>query len=203
MTAARTLTRTALDVSLRAALAPWATLGRVARFGGDRTSPIEVAVGHIDAAVRELAGRALSDDELLADAARRRAAAENRSLAMDLHQEAEAREAEAAERRRRREEQADEARDAAEAEAEQQHEAAAARAQKRKAAVKKAARSRKQAVRKAAARSRAVQDEAKRDARLEELDEQERALDAEEQAVARKARASRLKQAADAVHDAR
>ena len=199
----KTLTRNAVDLYLRTTLAPWQAVGRFARLGGDRTSPLEVAVGRVDAAVREFVGRAISDEELLADAERRRVAADNRAVAIELHTEAERREQEAEERRRQREEQAEHARARAEEQAEKKREATEQTANERRQAVRKAASSRKQSVKKAAARKREAIDEAARDARLEELREKEAALDAEEQAVTEEQRAARLKQSAEATRRAR
>ena len=197
------LTRGALDVYLRTTLAPWQAVGRFTRFGRDRTSPLEVAVGRVDAAVREFVGRALSDDELLEDADRRRAAADNRAVAIELEEEATRRAQEAEERRQQREAQAEEARQRAEERAEEKREKAEQTAQQRRQAVRKATQSRKKNVKKAAARKREAIEEAERDARLEELREKEEALDAEEQAVKEEQRGTRLKQSAEATRRAR
>jgi DNA anti-recombination protein RmuC len=199
----RTLTRSAVDLSVRTALAPWTAVARFTRFGGDRTSPLEVAVGRIDAAVREFAGRALFDDELVQDAARRRAAADNRSVAIELHQEAEKREQEAEQRRQQREAQAEEVRERTEQVADQKREQAEQKASQRKQAVKKSANARKQAVSKAAAKKREQIAKAEREARLEELEETEEALDAEQRAIAEQKRAERLKSSAAATRAAR
>jgi hypothetical protein len=199
----RTLTRTAVDVWLRTALAPWSTVGRWARRQDDRTSPLEVAVGRVDAAVREFAGRATGDDELLADASRRRAAADNRAVAIELREEAEERELEAEQRRQEREEQAEAVRQRAEEAAEEKRRRAEEKASQRKQAVKKAAASKKQAVRKAAAQKRKTISKAEREARLAELEEKEEALTAEEQAMREELRADRLQQSAEQTKAAR
>ena len=193
----RTLTRTALDLSLRTALAPWSTVARWTRFNGDRTSPLEVAVGRVDAAVREFAGRATGDDQLVEDALRRRAAADNRAVAIELREEAEERERRAEREREQREEQAEAVRERAEEAAEKKRAAARKKASQRKQAVKKAASSKKQAVRKAAAAKRETISKAEREARLEELEEKEKALSAEERAIAEQERAARLQRSSE------
>ena len=192
----QTMTRSAVDLYLRALLAPAKGVARFTRFGRDQTSRLEVAVGRVDASLREAAGRVLSDDELLADAVRRRAAADNRSLAVDLHEEAEERRAEATEQRREREAQAEKVRTRAEERAEQEKAKTEQATEHRRRAVREQARSRKQATRKAAARKKESISKTERAARLAELEEKEQALDSTEKALSEQERAARLKQAA-------
>lgn len=199
----QTMTRSAVDLYLRAVLAPAKGVARFTRFGKDQTSPLEVAVGRVDAALREAAGRVLSDDELLADAVRRRAAADNRSLAVDLHEEAEQRRAQATEQRREREAQAEKVRAQAEERAEKEKAKAEKDAEQRRRAVREQARSRKQATRKTAARKKESISKAERAARLTELEDKEQALDATEKALSEQERAARLKKAAEATKAAR
>lgn len=199
----KTITKSAVDLTLRASLAPWSKVARFTRFGRDRTSPLEVAVGRVDAAVREAAGRLLSDDELLAEAVRLRAAADNRSLAADLHDEAEEREAAAEERRRQREAQAEDVREQAAEKTQEKKAVAKQSASKRRSGVKKQAQKRKQTVRKAAAKKREQISKAEREARLAELDEKEQALEAAEDVLSEEERAARLKRSAEATRAAR
>lgn len=197
----RQLTRTTLDLYLRTTLGPWNAVAR--RVGGERTSPFEVAVDRIDAAVRELVGRVTADRQLVEDAVRRRAAADNRAVASDLHDEAVRKQQEAERQREQREQQAEQARVKAAEQAEQKREAADEAAEQRRQTVRKAASGRKQAVRKAAVSKQDRIDKAQREARLRELEEKEEALNAEEQAILEDLRADRLKQSADLSRTAR
>lgn len=193
----QTITRNALDLYLRVALAPASKVARFTRFGKDEMAPLELAVDRFDATVRQFAGRALGDDELLADAARRRAAAENRETAIELRAKAEQKEQEAERKRQEREAQAERVRENGQSQAEQKRQEAEERERQRKQSVRKSAQTRKQAVKQSAARKKQAIAEKERAARLVELEQKEEALDAEEKALTEAERAARLKQSAD------
>ena len=92
---------------------------------GDGARPAaSIAVDRWEATLRQVAGYALRDDELREDAARRRAAADERARALRLREAAERRRAEADERLADRVQTAEEQRSEAEAQALEEREAA-------------------------------------------------------------------------------
>jgi len=201
-TIARTASRRWVDLSLRAVLAPWTALGKATTRDG-APSPVKLGVDRIDAAVRDVAGRLLSDEEMVAEARRRRVAADKREEAVELKAKAEEREQQAEQARRQREEQAERVRESAEQRAEQKKREAQQEAAKRKQQVRTSATTRKQAVEKTtAAKRKRIQDK-ERAARLEELEQKEQALTAEERALQQEESADKLKKAAGAVKASR
>lgn len=197
-----TLTRTAVDVSLRVGLYPWSKAAQLTRRDGERSS-LELAVDQFDASVRQVAGRVLSDDELVEDAARRKAAVQARTTAKDLQESAEQHEAEAERTERQRREQAERVRREAEDRAEERHaEAEKAEAQRKQQATA-ASRKKKQAVKKTTAKQKEAVEKKARQARLQELEEREEALDAKDEALTAADEAERLRTAAEAKKSSR
>jgi colicin import membrane protein len=196
-TLTRGATRAAVDVSLRVGLAPWNAAARLTRRG-PRPSPLELAVDQFDASARQLAGRLLSDDDMVDDAERRRAAVRARSTARDLHETADERAAEADREAEDLERRADETRQVVEQGAQARRKAAEKKAASRKAQAESRQRARKSTVAKSAARRKDAIGEAGRSARLSELADREEVLDAKEQALRAEDRAERLEQEAAA-----
>lgn len=192
-----TLTRTAVDVSLRVGLAPWSAVARLTRRGGQHSS-LELAVDRFDASARELAGKVLSDQELLVDAAHRKAATQARATAKGLHESAEEHESEADRVASARREQAEDLREQAEERTAQRVESAEKTKARRKQTAASARQSKKQAVKKTAAKRKEAIEKEGRAARLEELDRKEEALDAREEAVTASDEADRLQASAEA-----
>jgi hypothetical protein len=137
----------------------------------------KLAADRAEAAAREVAGTALDDDALKADAGARRAAADRRERAQTLDAAAEREAAEARERKRETDRER------------QQRKRAAARAEQQ----------RKQAADKAAARAEAAIDEQAKRERLEQLDREAAAQAEREEALTARDEARRLAEATAAV----
>jgi hypothetical protein len=182
MTPLKTIPRTAVEGYLRALRWP---VDRTLRLAGDRAAGAELTVDRVDATLRGLAGQALLDRELRAEAKRRHTAADEREKALRLRAEAEL-------RAERGEQEATEERDRARtrrARAEDQ------RRQRTRHAAQTEERRRKATARTAAATEEAIDHRAKR-ARLEQLDTKAGALTEREEALTARDEAQRLGKAA-------
>jgi colicin import membrane protein len=178
----RTIPRTALDGYLRLARKPVdAATGLLPGDGANA----RLVVDRAEAVVRDMAGRLWRDPELQEDARRRRLAADERERAMRLRDAAEVRAEQADAERRRREQAAAEQRDRAWEQAAAEKRRAAEQAGRQKAAV-----------RKAAAEAEAKVEKQARAARLEQLDDEARALAEQEKALVAADEAQRLRKAA-------
>ncbi|HEX9969699.1 MAG TPA: hypothetical protein VGB03_06135, partial [Acidimicrobiales bacterium] len=159
----QTLQRKAVDGYLRTVRKPLdLALGLLPDGGADggavtgvaaARSSVELTLDRADAALREVAGRLMGDDELRADALRRRIAADERERALRLKAEAEVRSQEADAEFRRRQEEAEQRRLQAEQQAEQQRQRIEAERQEEKRRVAEQAARQKANVRKAAAKT--------------------------------------------------
>lgn len=177
------LLRLPLDTALR-------LTGRSGANGGG------IAVDRAEAAARDVAGAALGDEELRRDASRRRKAADAREEASVLETEAERHAQTADEQRRRGQRRAQQQRRRAAREAEAKKESAEKRRQARKRGAAQAESTRKSATRKAAAKVEEAIEDQERGARLEQLDEEAKALDKRGEALTAADEAQRLRDAA-------
>lgn len=198
----RVIPRTAIDGYLRAVKLPWDAAARTLRRGRS-VSPAELFLDRTDASIRAAVGRALRDEELQADARRRRTAAEERERAVRLAAEAEELRREADSEFQDRQQTAEQRREEAERQAEQRKQQAAEDRQRQQQQVAEAERQRKQATREAAAAADKVTEDKARRARLEELDAESEALAEREAELTVKDEASRLQEAANATKAAR
>ncbi|HZT65922.1 MAG TPA: hypothetical protein VFA11_09040 [Acidimicrobiales bacterium] len=182
-----------------------APVDAVARLigGGHPASPVRAAIDQADAAVRETVGRLTGDTHLVAEARRRRAAADERHQAARLQAEAEAKRRQADESlaagKRRAEAQRRRAAEAAERQA-----TAADRTKQQKLAELDQTVSKQRAAQRRAAEvhEKAIHDE-ERQARLATLEDEEAALAHEEEALSAREEAERLEETAAAVKAAR
>lgn len=172
-----TTTRTALKIARLPADMALGVIGR--RSGAGRTA--QTAVDRVDAAARETVGRATGDRGLQAEAKLGNAAADERTRASDLEQQAAKKKAAAAKRRKRAQETA-----------QAQRSEAAKHEQERKRAVEQ----------EAAAERKQQQDRAQR-GKLEQLETKKRALEEREDALQAKDEAQRLEAAAGAAKQER
>lgn len=194
----REIQRAALGGSIKAARLPFDT---AANLLGKESAAL--ALDRADAAVRDAAGRLLFDDELLRDAHRRRAAADERERALRLRNTAQTVSAEADEQLAERERAAEQRRQAAAQQATQRKQSAARRRDEQKRQAAQAERLRKENAAKVEAREQErIEAEAKRE-RLEALEEKAEALDRSEDALAARDEARRLKRAASQAKAAR
>jgi hypothetical protein len=173
-------------------------------LGDSRWGPrAELALDRLDAAAREIAGRALRDEELLEDGARLRAATTERERAQFLREEAE-----------RRSRQADGRIADGGKQAKRQRREAARRSEDRKKRadrqrqtdgrrLSQAEAGRKAAAKKAAAETKAALNHRAKDGRLQQLDEEASSLAKRERALAAKQEAQRLRRAASKTKAAR
>jgi hypothetical protein len=194
----REIQRAAVGGSIKAARLPLDTAAALLRKEG-----AGVALDRADAAVRDVAGRVLFDDELLRDAHRRRAAADERERALRLRQTAVEVSEEADEQAAARERDAEQRRQAAARQAQERKRSAASRrdAEKRRAAETEKTRKRA-AAETEARRQEAIEAQAKRE-RLEALEEKAEALEVTEDALTARDEARRLKRAASQAKAAR
>jgi len=164
--------------------------------GGDSAAAVKLALDRVEATVRGTAGAMLGDDELQADARRRRETARERERALRLRAEAERRSERADERIAEQETEADRRRARAAEHARFKRE----QAQRRRASTKReAARTsqrRRQTAKKAAGRAKEAIDERAKPTRLEQLDTKADALEQKELALTAADEARRLKDAA-------
>lgn len=194
--------RTGIDAYLRAVKLPWDAAARTLRRGRS-VSPAELFLDRTDASVRAAMGRALRDEELQADARRRRTAVEERERALRLTAEAEELRREADSRLQDRQQTAQERREEADRQAEQRKQQATEDRQRQEQQVAATERQRKQRTRDAAAAADKVTEDKARRARLEELDAESEALAERGAELTVKDEADRLQEAADATKAAR
>jgi hypothetical protein len=192
----RSVPRAAVGGYIKAVRWPLDRTARLLGRGDDAASAGEVAIDRADAAAREVAGTALGDPELKAQAARRRTAADERERARQLRDAARA-QAQEAERTLEDERAEAEHRRAA---AERQAEARRAAAERAKAAdqdrAEEAEHRRKEAAERAAARQEEEIDATARRDRLAALDDEEEAIAQREAALTAADEAKRLRSAA-------
>jgi len=170
---------------------------------GHWASRAELALDRFDAAVREVAGRALRDEELLEDGARLRAATSERERAQFLHEEAERRSRQADGRIADRERQAKRQRREAARRSEDRKKRADRQRQTTSRRLTEAEAQRKAAAKKAAAETKGALNHRAKEGRLEQLNEEARALAKRERALVAKQEAQRLRRAASKTKAAR
>jgi ParB-like chromosome segregation protein Spo0J len=191
----RTIPRVAVGGSIAVIRWPLENALRLAG-GGDG---MELALDRAEAGIRGLAGHALADDFLVDDAARRRAAADERERVLRLRSEAIDHAETARERVAHGTRQAASTRArAAEAE-ERQRQEARERSESEKAQAAKATRRRKAAAARTSERLEEDIDDASKLERLETLDTKAEALRKKEEALTAQDEAARLKAAASGV----
>jgi len=200
----RAIRRGAVDSAVKLARLPLDVAVSLLPGNGTGARPAaSIAVDRWDAALRDVAGYALRDDELREDAARRRVAADERARALRLRAEADARSAAADDRFAGRVERAEEHRATAEQRAERERRQAEQRRAEKTRTAAQAETKRKAA----SSRARATVDDAIEEqadeARLEQLETEARALEEREAALTAKAEAQRLQDAATAKKAAR
>jgi hypothetical protein len=168
-----------------------------------RNGATKVAVDRAEATARGVAGQALGDEELKAEAGRRSAAADERARANRLRAEAQSRQQEADAELEAEQRKAEERRRQAAKRAADRRKQAAKQRDARKQQATKSAGARKQANAKAAeAEQEAIEDRAER-ARLEQLDREAVAIAEREEALTAADEAQRLGDAAAANKAAR
>jgi hypothetical protein len=195
--------RAAIDRWLRVARLPFDSVASLLPSDGGPRNAAMLVIDRADATVRAAVGGLFHDDDLRADALRRRAAADERERAIELRGEAQekkrvadaqlAEELEGAERLRERAEQEAEARlqRAEEERAERERQVRAVAAQQ------------EQALEQARAERLAAEDKQAKRERLDVLDEQAAALDVEADALTATDEAQRLREAAGKAKAAR
>ncbi|MDQ3723011.1 MAG: hypothetical protein M3376_08080 [Actinomycetota bacterium] len=151
-----------------------------------------IAVDRLEATLRDAAGIALFDNELRADAMRRRLAADERAREVRLRGESERHSSEADEHFSARVEGAEDRRTAAEQRAEHEREAAEQRKQQRTENAARREQTRKVANRKVRAKVDEKIDEKSDEARLEQLEAESKALEERERALTAQAETQRL-----------
>ena len=196
--------RAGLDTYLRVARLPLDVATRLLPNGdqGPR-SAATIAVDRADAALRDAIGSFFHDDELRADAQRRRAAADIREHALEKRADAEAASQSAEERFEERRDRAEQLRQQAEERAQQEEQQIEAERRERKQRTQATARKQKQAAEHAAAEKEAAIDDRARRSRLKVLERESEALDQEEGALTASDEAQRLRKAASATKAAR
>lgn len=201
----KTMQRTALDRYLRTVRIPLDKAVDLFDRDGERTGAdvVRLTLDRADATLRDVAGRIWGDDELRAEATRRRLAADERERALRLEAKAEERSAEADAEFRRRQEEAEQRRLQAEEQAEaKRRQAEEKRQADKRQAAEQAART-KAAVRTSAAKAETAIDKQARKARLLQLEEEAAALEKQEAAVVTENEAQRLRKAAGQAKAAR
>jgi DNA-directed RNA polymerase beta' subunit len=201
---AETIGHRAVDAWLKFIRLPVDTVVRLLPNGdtGPRNT-VSVAVERFDATVRDAIGTVLRDHGLRADASRRRAAADQRERGLVLRGKA-TETIEAADARLRREQEASEkARAEAERAAEQRLRDVAKERAERQRRAEDLARKQEQAVDHAREEKLSSAEKRAKVERLEVLDDKERALDTEADALAASGEAQRLRKAATSAKAAR
>lgn len=198
----RTITRSAVSGYIRLVRFPFDSATRVlgdSRWG----SRAELAVDRFDAAAREVAGRALRDEQLLEDGGRLRAATNERERAQSLREEAERRSQRADSRIADREKQAKREREETARRSQDRRRRADRQHQADSRRLVEAEARRVAAAKKAAAETKAALNHRAKEGRLEQLDEEASALAKREQALVAKQEAERLRRAASKTKAAR
>jgi hypothetical protein len=187
----RTISRTAVGGWI--SLVRWPLDSGVRLLGDSHlASRVELALDRLDATARELAGRALRDEDLMEHGARLRAASRKRDHALSLREEADRRSHKADDRIADQERHAErQRRDAARRAADRKKQAERERqAETHRLTVVEA--QRKAAAKKAAAEKKSSLDHRAKEGRLEQLDEEVDALAKRERALVAKQEAQRL-----------
>jgi hypothetical protein len=175
------------------------------RLLGDRhwASRAELVLDELDAAAREVAGRALRDDRLLEDGARLRAATSERERAQSLREAAERRSRQADSRIADREKQAEKVRREAARHSQDRKERADRQRQADSRRLIEAEAQRIATAKKAEAETKAALNHRAKEGRLEQLDEEASALAKRERALVARQEAERLREAASKTKAAR
>ena len=203
MSQVRTLSRFAVDRWLRVVRMPIDAAAHVLPENGASRNAAMLAVDRVDASARAAAGNLLKDDVLLDDAARRRAALEERQRALELRDRAGEKARQADDRLGDDLDRAERLRRDAERGARTARQRVAEESVARTAQVKRTAAAQERAADEAkAARVRATEKQAKR-LRVQVLDEQTDALEQEAGALTAADEAHRLAQAAGSAKAAR
>jgi flagellar biosynthesis GTPase FlhF len=200
----RVIPRSAVDGAVKLARLPLDVAVSLLPANGDGSRPaVRIALDRWEATLRQLAGSVLRDDELRADAVRRRAAADERARALALRNTAERRRSEADEHLADRVEEAEEQRAEAQSRAERQREQAARRRAERTAAAARTETKRKAANRKAHSQVAETIEEKADEARLAQLEAEANALEERERTLTARSEAQRLQDEATARKAAR
>jgi flagellar biosynthesis GTPase FlhF len=193
----RAIPRSAVGGSIKAMRLPLDIA--VSFLPGNSTGPrptAGIALDRLEAQVRDLAGAVLGDEALREDAARRRLAADERERAMRLRTAAADRTDEAEDRLAQTRQDAEERREeAAERARRQRQEAERAREQRSREAAR-IERKRREASEAARSNVDEAIDEVAAEARLEQLEREEAALDQQSDALTAQSEAQRLQEAA-------
>jgi len=200
----RTVGRTTVDAWLRVARLPIDTASRLLPNGdrGPRT-PALLVVDRIDATIRDTIGSLLGDEELRADATRRRAAADERQNAIKLRVEAEQKKREADARLARQQDSVDQRRTEAERTAQENKQQADRERAEREQRAKRTAAKQEEAVNKVEQQKVSTADKQAKKKRLQVLDSQADALDTQTDALASSDEAQRLRKATSAAKASR
>lgn len=199
MTALKTISTATVDGAIKLVRLPADTAVRAAPESV--ASSVGLAVDSADAAIRNAAGSALGDPQLLDEAKRLRAAVAERRRARGLRERASERDAAGEEQAEKARVEAEKRRSLADQQAERKRERARQRRQKKQTEAKKAEGQRKEAARnRAAKRHDDVTEQTQTgrvdalEAKADALSERERALNETDEAQRLKAAASRAKQ---------
>ena len=195
MTPLRTLSRGALGIGITVARLPLDTVFRVMRGRATATS-VELAADRADAAVRNIVGIALGDEQLVRDAEARRSATDERMRAMRLHAEADARAERANERVEEAQEGAQERRSRAAQSAGRRRRQAKERRDSVKSQAAKEAGRRKQAARQETGQAKRRVEQKAKPARVAHLEAKAAALEEKEAALRTADESQRLQEAA-------
>jgi colicin import membrane protein len=200
----RAIPRSAVDGAMKLARLPLDVAVSLLPRNGDSARPAaRIAVDRWEATLRQIAGYALHDEEMRADAIRRRAAADERARALRLRETAEQRRAAADERLADRVEDAEEQREAAEARAERKRRQATEQRAERAARAARTESKRKAAHREMHEQAQDAIEEEADEARLEQLEAEAKVLEERERALTAQSEAQRLQDAATARKAAR
>jgi hypothetical protein len=191
-----TVRRAAIDRWLRVARFPFDTVANLLPSDRGPRNAAMLVIDRADATVRAAVGGLLHDDDLRADAFRRRAAADERERAIELRSEAQAKKRVADAQLAEELEGAERLRDQAEQEAEARAQRVEEERAERERQVRAVAARQEQAVEQERAERLAAQDKQAKRERLDVLDEQAAALDVEADALTATDEAQRLRAAA-------
>lgn len=200
----RNVGRATLDGWLRMARLPIDAASRLLPNGdrGPRT-PALLAIDRVDATIRDTIGSLLGDEQLREDARRRRAAADERTLAIALRTEAEEKKLEADERLAKNQSSVEQRRVEAERSVEQRKQQAERERVERKQRAVQTAAEQEQAVEMAEQQKLAAAEKDAKKQRVKVLDDQADALDVEADALVASDEAQRLRDATSAAKAAR
>jgi hypothetical protein len=199
----RSASRTAIDGWLRVARLPFDAATQVLATNRGPGNAATLVVDRADATVRAAVGGLLHDNELLADAARRRAAADERQRAIALHREADERQMAADAQLSRELDAAARLREEGEREAQTRMEKADHVRARRSERAREQADAHERAAEAAHREQRAAETKEAKRARLALLEEQASALGQEADALTAKDEAQRLRDAASTAKSAR